>query len=550
MTGTAAATERSLDRGSTGDQVTAEQPSKSSRMLRVEVNGLLHEWFDVAELGERVRSSSFAVTLRDNIAQYFGVEVSSQAVYDEDGLLATAADFSRALQRVSPKIFVYNVAEMSERLRERTSDELNSMETAVGVLRANFSMPQPKAAAERNVANGDASPSTAQHRLDETQQTLAPAASTPTKEAVSNSVAPSAPTFFHASAHSSPTTQASPTAQPSQPSQPTHPSQPSQPAQPWQPSQPSQTQPHSQPQLWQRRFQDASRPVTVTQRSAVVTPRGQTTTVQSIPVGAPVRVEIPDPRAPSPHHARPVVSSGSHTILAAGSVESMGVGTWVVNSASPRPGRSVTPSLASQRAVASPVPSGSASSLGTAAQGGQTVVTAVDPRSLASPARGMSAQAPPGAWTTRPVQMHPAAIHRSVSPASTRSSSAVSLGGGGPSIAAKPPGGSFSTLPTPHTRLWGPPAAGVASCVVPPVLPPRSTTPRRQPDGALPLGNPGAGTGASTPGLAGPPPGAGLAVPFQSFQPPQAGQTPPVVVHEPATPRRGRWAAATPSPSP
>ncbi|CAJ1327819.1 unnamed protein product [Effrenium voratum] len=49
------------------------------------------------ELGDMVKAPGFNVTLRENIARYFGVPVSQQAVYDEDGLLATAADLSQKL---------------------------------------------------------------------------------------------------------------------------------------------------------------------------------------------------------------------------------------------------------------------------------------------------------------------------------------------------------------------------------------------------------------------------------------------------------------------
>jgi len=85
---------------------------------------MLHDWFDVDEMGDFLRSAVFASTLRENIARYFGVPLERQAVYDEDGLLQTGADFSRALQRVHPKLFVYDVNELSRELRDRTIEEL------------------------------------------------------------------------------------------------------------------------------------------------------------------------------------------------------------------------------------------------------------------------------------------------------------------------------------------------------------------------------------------------------------------------------------------
>ncbi|CAJ1395257.1 unnamed protein product [Effrenium voratum] len=72
------------------DEVTSPT-SERPRMLRIE-----------EELGDMVKAPGFNVTLRENIARYFGVParkttVSQQAVYDEDGLLATAADLSQKL---------------------------------------------------------------------------------------------------------------------------------------------------------------------------------------------------------------------------------------------------------------------------------------------------------------------------------------------------------------------------------------------------------------------------------------------------------------------
>lgn len=105
--------------------------SAPSRMLRVEVGGLLHDWFDVDEMGDFVRSPAFPSTLRENIARFFGVPVDQQAIYDEDGLLTTNADFSRALQRVSPMFYIYNVDEMGADLMEKTVEELEMIDNEV-----------------------------------------------------------------------------------------------------------------------------------------------------------------------------------------------------------------------------------------------------------------------------------------------------------------------------------------------------------------------------------------------------------------------------------
>lgn len=104
-------------------------PQTSGKMLRVEVNGLLHDWFDVSEMGDFIRSTAFADTLRENVARYFNVPLERQAIYDEDGLLTTCADLSRALQRGNPKLYVYDLDEMSDDLRRRAVEELKQLDS-------------------------------------------------------------------------------------------------------------------------------------------------------------------------------------------------------------------------------------------------------------------------------------------------------------------------------------------------------------------------------------------------------------------------------------
>lgn len=122
-----------------GDGSTAAL-QKPSRVLRVEVNGSLHDWFDIEEMGDFVRSPTFADTLLENIARYFGVPVENQAIYDEDGLLTTSADFSRALQRVAPMLYIYDVNEMGPELKERTVEELAMINAGVEQSWRNFRM--------------------------------------------------------------------------------------------------------------------------------------------------------------------------------------------------------------------------------------------------------------------------------------------------------------------------------------------------------------------------------------------------------------------------
>eukprot|EP00929_Paragymnodinium_shiwhaense_P050652 TRINITY_DN25502_c0_g2_i1.p1 TRINITY_DN25502_c0_g2~~TRINITY_DN25502_c0_g2_i1.p1 ORF type:complete len:693 (+),score=122.46 TRINITY_DN25502_c0_g2_i1:162-2240(+) len=133
--------------------VAAADSEKTSRVLRVEVNGLLHDWFDVEEMGDFVKSCAFASTLRENVARYFGVAVANQAIYDEDGLLTTNADFSRALQRVSPMLYIYDVDEMGPELMERTMEELENIDQEVKAWK-HLRNRTSKGAAERKRVDG------------------------------------------------------------------------------------------------------------------------------------------------------------------------------------------------------------------------------------------------------------------------------------------------------------------------------------------------------------------------------------------------------------
>ncbi|CAE7832933.1 hypothetical protein AK812_SmicGene32166 [Symbiodinium microadriaticum] len=118
-------------------------PPVSSRMLRVEVRGLLHDWFDVGEMGDFIRSPEFAGTLRENVARYFSVPFERQAIYDEDGLLTSTADFSRALQKLYPKLFIYDLDEMGPELRARAVDELRQIDADVEQSWKQFGTKQP-----------------------------------------------------------------------------------------------------------------------------------------------------------------------------------------------------------------------------------------------------------------------------------------------------------------------------------------------------------------------------------------------------------------------
>eukprot|EP00931_Biecheleriopsis_adriatica_P047512 TRINITY_DN27397_c0_g1_i2.p1 TRINITY_DN27397_c0_g1~~TRINITY_DN27397_c0_g1_i2.p1 ORF type:complete len:491 (-),score=68.01 TRINITY_DN27397_c0_g1_i2:16-1281(-) len=82
-------------------------------------------------MGDFIRSPQFAGTLRENVSRYFGVPLERQAIYDDDGLLTTCADFSRALQKAYPKLYVYDTDQMGPELRAKAMDELRQLDAEV-----------------------------------------------------------------------------------------------------------------------------------------------------------------------------------------------------------------------------------------------------------------------------------------------------------------------------------------------------------------------------------------------------------------------------------
>lgn len=108
-----------------------DPPQSLPRMLRVEVRGVLHDWFDIDDLGPFARTAAFAETLRENIARYFDVALEFQVLYDDDGLLTTPVELSRSLQRVDPLIYIYDFREMGSQLRTRTAEEFATINAQV-----------------------------------------------------------------------------------------------------------------------------------------------------------------------------------------------------------------------------------------------------------------------------------------------------------------------------------------------------------------------------------------------------------------------------------
>lgn len=113
---------------------------RPGRMLRIEVAGESHDWFDVDEMANAVRSPSFAATLRSNITGYFGVPIDQQVIFDDDGLLVTAADISRALQRVSPALYVYDFRNMTPDQKQSVVAGFQRKQAGVGQSLSSFRM--------------------------------------------------------------------------------------------------------------------------------------------------------------------------------------------------------------------------------------------------------------------------------------------------------------------------------------------------------------------------------------------------------------------------
>mmetsp|Transcript_21447 Transcript_21447/g.46613 ORF Transcript_21447/g.46613 Transcript_21447/m.46613 type:complete len:779 (-) Transcript_21447:263-2599(-) len=139
------------------------------RMLQVEYDGQLHEWFDPAELGTLARCAELAGMLKENVARYFGVPPPQQAIYDEDGLLQTSTDFSRAMQRVSPKLFVYDVQRMVPEMKDRTLEALAQLEAEIQNTYETFGAPQRSASIGQG-SSGVASGSIPQQQQQQQQQ--------------------------------------------------------------------------------------------------------------------------------------------------------------------------------------------------------------------------------------------------------------------------------------------------------------------------------------------------------------------------------------------
>lgn len=93
-------------------------------MLRVECQGKPYDWFNLDELQDAVREEAFVHTLRENIVHYFSVPLEYQAIFDEEGLLATPPDFARALQHVRPFFRVFDLRDMPAELKEQTQQKL------------------------------------------------------------------------------------------------------------------------------------------------------------------------------------------------------------------------------------------------------------------------------------------------------------------------------------------------------------------------------------------------------------------------------------------
>ncbi|CAK0883913.1 unnamed protein product [Prorocentrum cordatum] len=105
-------------------------------MLRVEVHGMLHDWFDVERMGDFVRSASFSRRPCGRTSR-----ATSRSPRSGRPFSTTTAcwppqdiDFVRAVSRVAPKLYVYDMQAMQEtaHLRARTAEELRAIGEELG----------------------------------------------------------------------------------------------------------------------------------------------------------------------------------------------------------------------------------------------------------------------------------------------------------------------------------------------------------------------------------------------------------------------------------
>eukprot|EP00434_Breviolum_minutum_P003957 symbB.v1.2.003481.t1/scaffold178.1/size285009/8 len=113
------------------DECESRSRDGRGRMLRVEYKGQPYDWFNLDDMGDLIHSEDFASTLKENINHYFEVGFDDQAVFDEDGLLVSPADYLRSLRHPRPYFRVFSLRQMPPDLKEQTVEKLTTLQLEV-----------------------------------------------------------------------------------------------------------------------------------------------------------------------------------------------------------------------------------------------------------------------------------------------------------------------------------------------------------------------------------------------------------------------------------
>jgi len=90
-----------VEASDSGEDGALAPPEEEALSLHIECGGQHFDW-DMSEFHDILDDGSLEYTLRENIAHYFGIPYEHQAIFDEDGPIQGAANFSRVFRSVCP----------------------------------------------------------------------------------------------------------------------------------------------------------------------------------------------------------------------------------------------------------------------------------------------------------------------------------------------------------------------------------------------------------------------------------------------------------------
>lgn len=79
--------------------VVSKKSQSRMRVLRIECKDKLFNWFDLDEEKEVINAPEVVKILKENVAHYFSIPVDKQIIFDEQGVIGTACDFRRSVER-------------------------------------------------------------------------------------------------------------------------------------------------------------------------------------------------------------------------------------------------------------------------------------------------------------------------------------------------------------------------------------------------------------------------------------------------------------------